>query len=373
MLKKFLFAVGAFLLVFCLLGGLKAGQIKKMASAPHVMPPAAVSTAEARAVEWHSTLQAVGTLAPVEGVTLSADSDGTVTKISVESGHMVKAGDLLVELDTSVEQAQLAAAEARAELARVNIVRNEELWERKAISKSEYDAAAASSKQAGAEVAGLKAQIAKKQIRAPFAGRIGIREVNVGQYIARGAPLMPLQKLDPIFVNFTIPQRQLPNLRVESKVSIVVDAFENTPFEAVVTAIDTQVDPVTRNVAVQATVANPNEQLRSGMFVRVEVQTPQAESLVVIPATAISYASYGNSVFIVENIKGSDGKEFLGVRQQFVKLGARRGDLVAVTEGVKPGEQVATAGVFKLRNGMPVQVNNTVVPSADVAPKPANS
>jgi len=165
----------------------------------------------------------------------------------------------------------------------------------------------------------------------------------------------------------------LPMISIGHKVAITVDAFESTPFAATISAINSEVDPVTRNVFVQATIANPKEQLRAGMFTRVEVQMPKAEALVVVPATAISYASYGNSVFIVEKMKDKDGAEFLGVRQQFVKLGATRGDLVAITEGVKPGETIVSVGVFKLRNSMPVQVNNTVQPEASATPKPANT
>lgn len=372
MLKKFIIAVGAFLVVVLTLGAVKTAQIKKMMSAPHVMPAASVSTLEARAVDWFASIHAIGTLAPVEGVTLSADADGIITKIAAENGASVKAGDVLVEFDTTTELPQLAAAEARAELARVNIDRMKELWEQKANSKSELDAAAASFKQASADVNALKALIAKKQVRAPFDGRVGIRQVNIGQFVARGAPLLPLQKLNPIFVNFSIPQRQLQMLSVGQKVSILVDAFE-TPFEATVSAINSEVDPATRNIFVQAIVANPKEQLRAGMFVKVDVQMKQPESLVVVPATAVSYASYGNSVFIVEQIKDKDGKEFLGVRQQFVKLGTARGDLVAIVDGVKAGEQVVTSGVFKLRNGIPVQVNNNVQPASSATPKPANS
>lgn len=373
MIKKFLIAIGAFIAVVLTLGAVKAAQVKKMMSAPHVMPALSVSTTEAKGVNWHASLHAIGTLAPVQGVTISADADGTIMKIAAENGAAVKEGDLLVELDTTVERAQLAAAEARAELARVNIERTKELLERQAISKSEFDAATAASKQSLAEVAALKAQIAKKQVRAPFAGRVGIRQVNLGQYVGRGAPLLPLQKLDPIFANFAIPQRQLPALSIGQKVAVNVDAFPGAPFEAIVTAINSEVDAATRNVSVQATLPNPKEQLRAGMFVRIEVEMRDAEALVVVPATAVSYASYGNSVFVVEQIKGKDGKEFLGVRQQFVKLGSARGDLVAIVEGVKAGEQVVTSGVFKLRNGVPVQINNTVQPTASATPKPANS
>lgn len=373
MLKKFLIVIGGFIIVVLTLGAIKVAQIKEMTSVVHTPPPSAVTTAEAESTEWHAALRAIGTLAPVEGVTISADAEGTVVKIAVESGAAVKTGDLLVELDTTVEQAQLAAAEARAALAKINLERAKELRESQATAQSEYDSAEAMYKQNLAEVAGLKALIAKKQVRAPFDGRVGIRSVNLGQFVPRGQALLPLQKLDPIYVNFYVPQRFLQSLVVDQKVSVTIDAFESTPFAGTITAINSEVDPATRNISVQATLSNPQEQLRSGMFARVEVQTPATESVVVVPATAIAYASYGNSVFVVETMKDKDGKEYLGVRQQFVKIGVARGDLVAVTEGVKPGEQIVTSGVFKLRNGAHVQVNNTVLPASSATPKPANT
>ncbi len=373
MLKRFLIALGVFVAVVITLGGVKASQIKKMASAPHVMPPIAVSTTAAKADNWQDSLYAIGTLEPVQGVTISAEVDGTIVRIAAENGAAVKAGDLLIEFDTSVEVAQLAAAEARAELARVNVARTQELWEQKAISKSEFDASSALFKQSDAEVGALGALIAKKRVKAPFDGRVGLRLVNLGQYVGRGVPLLPLQNLNPIYANFSIPQRELPALSLGQKVTLLVDAFPNQSFEATVTAINSQVDAVTRNVTVQATVANAQEQLRAGMFVRVQVRMPTSEPSVVVPATAIAYASYGNSVYIVEKMKGGDGAEYLGVRQQFVRLGTTRGDLVAITEGLKPGQQVVTAGVFKLRNGASVQVNNSIQPASNPAPKPANT
>lgn len=373
MFKKFLIAIGGFAVVVVTLGAVKVAQIKKMSSVSHVPPPSAVTTLAARAVDWHYYLKAIGTLSPVQGATLSADADGIVARIAVESGSAVKAGDLLLELDASVETAQLNAAQARAELAAINLERSRELWARSAVAKSEFDAAEATAKQTVADVTALRAQIARKQVRAPFDGRVGIRLVNEGQYVARGRALLPLQQLDPIYVNFTIPQRQLNALAMGQKVDVVVDAFEGHPFPATITAINSEVDATTRSISVQATLANPQERLRAGMFARVEVQLPDAETQVVVPATAVSYASFGNSVFIVEQLKDAAGQSYLGVRQQFVKLGAARGDLIVITEGVKPGEQVVTAGVFKLRNGVPVQVNNIVQPSSESAPKPANT
>ncbi len=373
MFKRFLIAIGGFAVVVVSLGAIKVAQIKEMTSVSHTPPPSSVTTAEAALAKWNPTLKAIGTLAPVEGVTLSADAEGTIVKIAAENGSAVKAGDLLVEIDSSVEQAQLAAAESRAALAKISLDRARELWERRANAHSEYDAAQATHKQSIADVEALKAQIAKKQIRAPFDGRVGIRAINVGQYVSRGQALLPLQKLDPIYVNFTIPQRQLPELKIGRKVSVTTDAYENHPFEGEITAVNSVVDPATRNISVQATLGNPDEVLRAGMFVRVEVDLPATDSVIVVPATAIAYASYGNSVFIVETMKDKEGNEYLGVRQQLVKLGATRGDLVAISEGVKAGEQVVTAGVFKLRNAAPVQVNNAVQPSSSPTPKPANT
>lgn len=373
MFKKFLIAIAGFILVVLLLGAVKAKQIADMSSVSHEPPPSAVTTAEAQTANWHATINSIGTLAPVQGVTIAADADGTITRIHADSGTAVKAGDLLIEIDTTVEMAQLASAQARAALSRINFERAKDLWDRNATSKSEFDLADAALKQSVAEVTALEATIAKKKVRAPFDGRVGIRLVNVGQFVARGHALLPLQKLDPIFVNFSIPQRQLPAIAPGQQVDILVDAFPGRTFPATVTAINSEVDPATRNIAIQATMDNPGEVLRAGMFARVEVQMSEAEPLVVVPATAVSYASYGNSVFIVEKMKGEDGKEYLGVRQQFVKLGATRGDLVAITGGVKAGEQIVTSGVFKLRNGAPVQVNNIVQPTSSATPTPANT
>jgi len=372
MFKKFLIAIAGFAVVVLTLGAIKVAQIKKMASVPHIPPVSAVTTAEAEPVTWHPSLQAIGTLAPIQGVTLSADAEGTIVKIMAESGTAVHAGDPLVELDTTVEVAQLNATKARAELARVNIERARDLLESKAMAKSEFDTIEASYKQSLADTAALQALIDKKLVRAPFDGRVGIRLVNVGQYISKGRALLPLQKLDPIYVDFNVPQGHLSDLAIGQKITLTVDAFRE-PFEGTISAINSEVDAATRNVSVQATLANPQERLRAGMFVQVEVELPAGSPKVVVPATAVAYASYGNSVFVVEKMKGPDGKEYLGVRQQFVKLGATRGDLISIDEGVKPGEQVVTAGVFKLRNGIPVQVNNTVRPGSSSAPTPVNT
>lgn len=372
MISKFLIAIGIFVAVVVALGAVKAEQIKEASSAPHVQPLTSVSSIEAKAVAWQPTISAIGTMAPVEGVTIAPDADGVVVKIGAENGASVKAGDMLVELDTTVEVAQLAAAQARQQLAKLQRDRSADLAEKKTISQAELDQANAAYAQAEADVTGLKATIDKKHVRAPFDGRVGIRQINLGQFVARGRGLMPLQKLNPIYVNFNLPQRVLPSLSIGQKVSVGVDAYPS-PFVGTISAINSEVDSSTRNVQIQATVANADEKLRSGMFAQVEVELPVGKPQIVLPATAIQYSPYGNSVFIIEKMKGDDGKEFLGVRQQFIKIGATRGDLIAVDDGVKPGEQVVTAGIFKLRNKMPVQVNNTVAPTANPDPKPANT
>jgi membrane fusion protein (multidrug efflux system) len=373
MIKKLLLVLAGFALVIVTLGAVKIVQIKTMSSQPHVMPLTAVTTVEAKLETWQPTLAAIATLAPVEGVTLATDADGVISRIAVENGAAVKAGDLLLEFDTTVEAAQLAAAESKLALAKLNSQRAAELREKNTVSQADLDDAIAQRNQAEADAGALRAQLAKKVVRAPFDGRVGIRLVNVGQFVARGSLLLPLQRLNPMYVNFTIPQRQLPQLSVGQAVSVKVDAFPDRTFPGTINAINPEVDSASRNVSVQAIMDNPDEALRAGMFARVEVLLPAAAPAIVLPATAIAYASYGNSVFIVEKMKDKEGAEYLGVRQQFVKLGDTRGDLIAITEGVKPGEQVVTAGVFKLRNAAPVQVNNTVQPSGNPSPKPANT
>lgn len=373
MLKKFIIAIAGFVFVVAVLGGIKGLQLKKVMSQSHEQPPAAVTTADAVEARWRPVIHAIATLAPVEGVTLGADADGTLARIAVENGAVVKAGDLLVEFDTTVERAQLSSSEARLAITRLDRDRAAELRQKNTNSQAELDQADALLKQAEADVAALRAQLEKKIVRAPFDGRVGIRLVNVGQYVSRGAPLMPLQKLDPIYVNFSVPQRHLPDLTVGQEVEVKVDAFPDRVFTGRLTAINPEVDAASRNVSAQALIENPDEVLRAGMFARVEVQLPEAATAIVLPATAIAHAPYGNSVYIVETIRPKEGPEYLGVRQQFVKLGATRGDQVAILEGVKPGEKVASTGIFKLRNGLPVQVNNEAQPSNDPAPRPENT
>ncbi|HEU5080879.1 MAG TPA: efflux RND transporter periplasmic adaptor subunit [Opitutaceae bacterium] len=371
MIKRFVIAVVGFALVALTLGAVKVAQIKGAGAPPQ--PVIGVSTIDARSETWNPTISGIGTIAPVQGTSLSTEVEGTVTKINFENGQMVHAGDVLVEMDTSVEQAQLKAAEANLKWAKLSADRANELVQKNTISQAEVDQANAQYAQALATVTGLNATIAKKTLRAPFDGRVGIRAVNLGQFVSRGSPIVPLQKIDQLFVNFTLPERDIQKLKVGETVNISVDAFPNRTFEGKVNAISPEVDAATRNISVQAILDNPDELLRSGMFARVALQLPEGEPAVVVPATSVAYAAYGNSVFVVEKMKNKEGKDYLGVRQQFVKLGDKRGDLIAILDGVKSGEKVVSAGVFKLRNGMPVQENNTVQPTSNVAPTPANT
>jgi membrane fusion protein (multidrug efflux system) len=373
MLKKFIIAIAGFFVVVLALGAVKVAQIKEASSQSHVMPPNAVTTIQAVEATWAPVLTAIATLAPVEGVTLGTDADGIISRIAVENGAAVKAGDLLIEFDTTVEAAQLASAEARLTIAKLDRDRTAELRLKNTNSQAELDQADAVLSEAKAGTEAARAQLAKKLVRAPFDGRVGIRLVNVGQFVPRGSPLLPLQKLNPIYVNFSIPQRYLPQLVNGQDANVKVDAFGDRVFAGKVVAINPEVDSSSRNVYVQALIENPGEILRSGMFAHVEVQLPVDKPTVILPATAIAYASYGNSVYIVETMKDADGKDYLGVRQQFVKLGTTRGDQVAILDGVKSGDVVVTAGVFKLRNRAAVQINNEKLPANNPAPAPANT
>jgi len=336
-------------------------------------PPEAVTTIVARQEQWPATMSAIGTVAAVQGVTVSADLPGIVARIGFDSGKKVREGDVLVQLDTRQERAQLAAAGAQSKLAYLNFDRFSGLREKGVISQAEYDRAAAEHTQGDARVGETRATIGRNTIRAPFSGILGIRQVNLGQYLNAGDPIVPLQSLHPIYVNFSVPQQQLGQLRVGTEVRV---ATENTPgVESVgtVTAIDSIVNEATRNVQVQAALGNPEGKLRPGMFVQVQVVLGASNAVIALPASAISYAPYGDSVFIVADLKGPDGKAYLGVRQQFVKLGGGRGDQIAVVSGVKAGEEVVTSGVFKLRNGAAVQVNNKIQPGNNPAPRPEES
>jgi len=334
-------------------------------------PPESVTTTTARQEEWPATIAAIGTVVAVQGVTVSADLPGIVEKISFESGQRVRTGDVLVKLDTSQEQAQLAALASQRDLARLNLDRMKGLQESGIISRADYDRAAAELTQGEARVGEIRATIERKTIRAPFAGVLGIRQVNLGQYLAGGDPIVPLQDLHPIYVNFSVPQQEMRHLKTGGGVRVTAEGGISSTGR--VTAVDSVISETTRNVQVQATVDNPDVRLRPGMYVEANILMGASTPVIALPASAISYAPYGDSVFIVENVKGPDGKPYRGVRQQFVKLGRARGDQVAVASGIKPGEEVVTSGVFKLRPGAAIQVNNKIQPANSLAPRPEDS
>ena len=356
------------------LGFAKFRQIQEgMAQAAAFQPPPeAVTTIVAKQLKWPDTLNAIGTIAAVQGVTVSADLPGIVERIDFESGASVLAGDILVQLDTKQEQAQLAAVESDRDLARLNFERLKDLVQEGAISRADYDRAAAEQRQTEAKVGEVRAAIERKTIRAPFSGILGIRQVNLGQYLSAGDAVVPLQSLDPIYVNFSVPQQDAERTPVGRNVRITTADSTDLEFAGQVTAINSVVDEVTRNVQVQATLANPQNKLRPGMFVQTEVDLGMSHPIVPLPASAINYAPYGDSVFIVADLQ-QNGQTYRGVRQQVVKLGPSRGDQISIVSGVKSGEEVVTSGVFKLRNGAAVLVNNKNQPGNNPAPKVENN
>jgi len=365
-------------LTLALVGGLGFVKFKQIQTAiaegaAYQPPPEAVTTIVAAQGEWPSTLNAIGTLAAVRGVTVSADQAGIIDQILFDSGQAVREGQVLVVLDTRQEQAQLAAVEAHRSLARLNFNRMQDLLDQRVVSRAEYDSASAESRQSDARVGEVSAAIERKTIRAPFAGVLGIRQVNKGQYLAGGDPVVPLQILDPIYVNFGVPQQAIGAVRVGRTVRITSDTVNSVAVDGRVTAVDSVVDPTTRNIQVQATLANRGGPLRPGMFVQTTVALGGGQSVIALPASAVNYAPYGDSVFVVSDLKDDKGRAYRGVRQQIVTLGATRGDQIAVLSGIKPGDEVVTSGVFKLHNGAAVVVNNKVRPGNDPAAKPENS
>jgi membrane fusion protein (multidrug efflux system) len=357
------------------LGGVKFKQIQTAAAqaASFQPPPEAVTTTVAKSDEWPATLSAIGSAAAVHGVTLSADLPGVVERIAFDSGKMVQTGELLVLLDTRQEQSQLAAAEAQQELARLSLERVSGLLQQGIISKADYDRSVAEQRQAEARVGEIRATIERKKIRAPFSGVLGIRQANLGQYLNAGDPVVSLQSLDPIYVNFSVPQQEAAKVRVDGTVRVSPEGEAGTEILGRVTALDSVVDTATRNVQIQAVFANAAGRLKPGMFVQAHVALGKSSPVVVLPASAISYAPYGDSVFIVEDVQGTTGQTYRGVKQQFVKLGGARGDQVAVVSGVERGQEVVTSGAFKLRNGAAVRVHNEIQPGNDPAPKPEDN
>jgi membrane fusion protein, multidrug efflux system len=372
-MKKRMFLMLVVVIAFvAAIGGFKYFQIKAAMSQSWAPPPEAVTTVVATQASWATTLNAIGSVAAVNGVTVSADLPGIITEIRFTSGQAVTKGDVLVRLDTRQERAQLAAAEAQRELARLALDRNRGLAASGVVAQSNLDQAQAEFSSAEARAGEIRATIERKTIRAPFSGVLGIRQVNVGQYVSGGAPIVSLQALRPAYVNLTVPQQQLAQMRPGGSIEVTSDAL-GAPEVGKIAAIDSVIDENTRNARVQAIFDNASGRLRPGMYVEAHLGSGGASSVIVVPASAISYAPFGDSVFIVEEMKGPDGKSYKGVRQQFVKLAGSRGDQVGVVSGLKPGEEVVTSGAFKLRPGAAVTVNNKVQPSNSATPAPENS
>ncbi len=374
-MKKYLIAILAVLLLAGGLAGIKALQVRRMIDqkSKMVMPPAVVTSIAAHTESWGESLSSVGSLTAVQGVEVAAVLAGKVVAIAFTPGSQAKAGELLVRQDITTETAQLREAETAATLAKTNLARYQALLARKSVSQAEFDNAEARFQEATAQVDNIRTVIDKKQIRAPFGGRLGIRKVNLGQVLKEGDPIVSLQALDPIFVDFSLPQQQLARLHIGIKVRVSGDAMGDSTMEGTITTINPEIDPASRNVKVQATLANPQELLRPGMFVDVAVLLPQQREVLVIPTTAVLYAPYSDSVFVIEKKKdektGTDG---LVLRQQFVRLGEKRGDFVAVLSGIDNNAEVVSTGVFKLRNGQSVVIDNTLTPKFQLAPTPEN-
>ena len=390
--KRWLIAGAALVVIVVFLAGTKFLQIFTMIQAGKKMvpPPIAVTTAKVQTVEWQPLRPAVGTLIALRGTTLSAELTGTVREIGFENGSVVKKGQLMVRLDTTAEQAQLQSAQADLALAKQTLERNESLRKQEVNTQAELESAQARDKQTSATVVNLRAIINKKIIRAPFDGRAGIRAVELGQVVSPGTPLVSLQTVSPIYAEFQLPQQALSAVKLGQKVTVKVDVFPDSSWEGTVTTINPEVDPATRNVRMRATVENADGRLNPGMFASVEVEAGKPSQTLVVPATSVIYAPFGDSVYLVEEqkdepakadpakkpppapAKAPGDKPTLIAQQQFVRLGERRGDYVQILNGLKGDETVVSNGAFKLRNGQTIMINNSLAPPAQFVPAPVD-
>lgn len=373
MKKRIFFTIIGLALLIVVLGGIKGTQIGALIASGEnfTEPPLPVSAIEVSVQTWDAEIRSVGAFAAIEGVTVSADLAGAVTAIEFVSGTQAEAGQLLVQQDISTERAQLRQAQATIVLAEQDLKRSRELLDSRAGSQAAFDTADATMKEAKAQADTIRATIEKKTIRAPFSGRLGIRQVNLGQTLREGDPIVSLQTLDPVFLNFVLPQRHFNQLSNGLEVRVFTDALvENgapVPLSGTITTINPEVDVSTRNLAVQATLPNPDGQVLPGMSAAVSVLLPQPETVLVIPSTAVLNAAYGDSVYIIDSNNGAQV-----TRQQFIRLGRKQGDFVAVESGLEAGQQIVSTGVFKLRNGQPVSIDNTLQPDFQLQPQPDN-
>ena len=367
-------AMGLLIAILIFVLGIKALQIGKMMSSPKMMPTVTVTSAPVKEEDWPPKLSAVGSVSAAQGAVISTELGGTIGEIRFENGAEAKKGDVLVRLDVSQEEALLRSAQAEAELARTDLERSRDLAAKKVVSNAELDAAESKVRRLNAVVDQMRSSMAKKTIIAPFDGQLGIRQVNVGQMISAGQQVIALTALDPVYVDFALPEQHVSKLTKDLEVRVHVDALPEREFKGKLTAINSNVDPITRNVPLQATLQNPDHVLRPGMFAKVDVMLPETKKTIVIPGSAVSYAPYGDSVFVIEKQKDpKSGNESLVLRQQFVRIGEARGDFVSVPQGLKAGQEVVGTGVFKLRNGMVVTINNDLAPKPELNPNPADT
>jgi membrane fusion protein (multidrug efflux system) len=376
MKAKIAVAVLIIVVIVGALVGIKFLEIQKMGAAQKtmVMPPETISSAVAREEKWQNTLTAIGSITAVQGVTVSTEIPGTIREIAFESGTIVSKGALLVRLDTSSEEAQLRAIEAQVELARLNAVRERTLRTQNMIPQSELETAEATLQQNQANADNVRATIEKKTIRAAFNGRLGIRQINLGQYLDTGKPIVSLQALSPAYADFTLPQQELAQLKTGMPVRVTTDAFPGREFLGKLTAINPDLDSNTRSVALQASFENADQSLRPGMYARIEVLLPEEKSVLVIPATSVLSNPYGDIVYVIESKAGaSTNKPVLTVNPQVIRTGRARGDFVSVETGLKAGDRVVSSGTFKLRKGMSVVENNDLVPKSEKSPRPPDA
>lgn len=372
--KGIVIAIGLLVTICVFAFGIKALQIGKMMSTPQTMPPTTVSSVSVKEEDWAPRLTAVGSVSAVQGAVVSAELAGVVSEINFENGGEAKKGEVLMKLDASQEEALLRSAEAEAQLARTDLERSRDLAMKKVVSSAELDSAQSKFRRLNAVVDQVRSSIAKKTLIAPFDGQLGIRQVNVGQMINAGQQVVPLTSLDPVFADFALPQQYLGQLTPGLEVHVTTDAIPGRVFNGKLTAINSMIDSSTRNITLQATLDNSDHALRPGMFAKAEVTLPEKHKSLVVPGSAISYAPFGDSVFVIEKKKDEKtGKESQVIRQQFVRVGEARGDLVAITQGLKAGETIVSTGVFKLRNGMTVTINNDLAPNSQENPNPIDS
>jgi membrane fusion protein (multidrug efflux system) len=367
-------AIGGLVAVIIVLVGIKALQIRTMMSTPQIMPAVTVTSVPVKEEDWAPMLSSVGSVSAVQGAVVSTELGGIVSEIGFQNGAVAKKGDLLLKLDASQEEALLRSSEAEVELSRADLERTRGLAAKKVVSKADLDAAESKFRRLTAVVDQMRSNIRKKTIVAPFDGQLGIRQVNVGQMINAGQQVVQLTALDRVYVDFALPEQYLAQLSNGLEVEVHADALPGRKFKGSLTAVNSMVDAVTRNVTAQATLENADHALRPGMFAKVNVLLPEKQKSLVIPGSAVSYAPFGDSVFVIEKKKDpKSGKESQVLRQAFVRIGEARGDFIAVKQGVKAGDTVVGTGVFKLRNGMTVTINNDLAPKPQLNPTPVDS